>query len=312
MKAVADASSRKRIWELMTWIRDHLDEPLTVTSLAERAGMSVRHFYRLFEQVSGEPPSEHVQRLRLARGAAWLAYTDAPVIEAALIAGYESREAFTRLFSKHFNCSPKAYRSRLHQQIRALARRPVPQGLRIVGMESFPPLTFVVWPHMGPYLDSLKAWLALGAWAKAHEQLGPYARPVSVIYDDVGLISTLANERYDAALAFDSVLDIPGDDSEYICYQLPGGPFIIAEYTGSLAGLDAAWDYFGLVWFIGSGFQLRDSRVLVLFDPADIPTSPLHIARLLARKRIRCRLCIPTDSVAGDGLPVLNGHGWQK
>jgi transcriptional regulator GlxA family with amidase domain len=41
-----------RFRPLLTWAREHLDAPLTVEHLAGRAGMSSRHFTRVF----GQPP----------------------------------------------------------------------------------------------------------------------------------------------------------------------------------------------------------------------------------------------------------------
>ena len=42
-----------RFGPLLTWAREHLDEPLTVEDLAERAGMSSRHFTRAFIAETG-------------------------------------------------------------------------------------------------------------------------------------------------------------------------------------------------------------------------------------------------------------------
>ena len=54
-----------RFGPLLTWAREHLDEPLTVEHLAERAGMSSRHFTRAFIAETGTTPSKAVERLRI-------------------------------------------------------------------------------------------------------------------------------------------------------------------------------------------------------------------------------------------------------
>src|ERR1700750_2149448 len=54
-----------RFGPLLTWAREHLDERLTVEDLAERAGMSSRHFTRAFIAETGSSPSKAIERLRI-------------------------------------------------------------------------------------------------------------------------------------------------------------------------------------------------------------------------------------------------------
>src|SRR6185369_1381665 len=54
-----------RFAPLLAWAREHLDEPLTVEDMAEKAGMSARHFTRAFVAETGTTPSKAVERLRI-------------------------------------------------------------------------------------------------------------------------------------------------------------------------------------------------------------------------------------------------------
>src|SRR4029079_19760400 len=54
-----------RFGPLLTWARENLDEKLTVEDLAERAGMSSRHFTRAFIAETGSTPSKAIERLRV-------------------------------------------------------------------------------------------------------------------------------------------------------------------------------------------------------------------------------------------------------
>src|SRR3984885_5753975 len=54
-----------RFAPLLAWAREHLDAPLTVEDMAERAGMSARHFARAFIAETGATPSKAVERLRI-------------------------------------------------------------------------------------------------------------------------------------------------------------------------------------------------------------------------------------------------------
>ena len=71
--AVQSMDNNARIWQVATAIRDRLNEPLRVADLADAAGLSERHFHRLFRAVIKESPADHIVRLRLERAAAWLA-----------------------------------------------------------------------------------------------------------------------------------------------------------------------------------------------------------------------------------------------
>src|SRR6201999_725767 len=54
-----------RFGPLLTWAREHLEEKLTVEDLADRAGMSARHFTRAFIAETGTTPSKAIERLRV-------------------------------------------------------------------------------------------------------------------------------------------------------------------------------------------------------------------------------------------------------
>src|SRR5215467_10085679 len=54
-----------RFGPLLTWARENLDSRLTVEDLAERAGMSARHFTRAFIAETGTTPSKAIERLRI-------------------------------------------------------------------------------------------------------------------------------------------------------------------------------------------------------------------------------------------------------
>ena len=62
--AVATAE-RQPIRDLQGWIADHPEAPLGVPALARRAGMSLRHFARVFRAEVGISPKVYVESVRL-------------------------------------------------------------------------------------------------------------------------------------------------------------------------------------------------------------------------------------------------------
>jgi len=99
-----------RIARLRTYLRDHLDEPLSTAALARRSGFSVRHFHRVFTARVGEAPKEHIRRLRLERAAGQLRQSKRSILAIALDAGFGSHEAFIRAFRERFGRTPTVYR----------------------------------------------------------------------------------------------------------------------------------------------------------------------------------------------------------
>jgi AraC family transcriptional regulator len=293
----------RQLWQTATWLRERLHEPPRVGELACHAGLSERHFHRLFTELLGETPADHVLRLRLEHASAWLAYTDFPVMQAALAGGYESREAFTRAFHARFGCTPVAFRDRLRALRRRVPLQP-PAGLGTPGERILDTLRVAAWPHLGPSARAVTAWLSLGRWGRKHGVLEPGAVPVSVLFDDE-VITPPDKCRLDAALALPPSRAVPDADVPPAWYELPGGRYVAATYEGAVGGLAAAWDYFGLRWFPASGLALRDWRLLMLHEPADVPTRVCDLFPLVMGRPIRCQLCIPVDSVPAHGLPPV-------
>ncbi len=299
----ADAGKMRAVWQVATRLRDHLERPIQIHDLAWEAGLSERQFHRLFHSVLGESPAAHVRRLRLERTAAWLAYTDFPVIGAALAGGYDSREGFTREFHEHFGCAPGAFR----QRVRADLRRVPDQCPATLGKPyalALPPMRVAAWPHLGAGLGAPSVWVNVGRWGCENGLLTPHTLPVSVLHDDEG-IAPSAHARLDAALVIAPDWTPADAETLPLLYDLPGGRHAIAPFEGSLYQLEAAWNHFALRWFPASGHALRDPRLLMLHDADDVPTRACEFFPLVGGRVMRCRLCIPVDHVPAPGLPRI-------
>jgi AraC family carnitine catabolism transcriptional activator len=84
-----------------------IEEPLSCSTIARRAGVTPRQLQRLFARELETTPVRHYQRLRLARAHALLQQTDLSVTEIAVSAGFASLEHFCRLYRREFNCRPR-------------------------------------------------------------------------------------------------------------------------------------------------------------------------------------------------------------
>jgi len=106
------AARRPTLRELQAWLPDHLDEDLTVETLAKRAFMSPRNFARAFRREVGVTPAAYVASLRVERARLELEAGDAPVEVVARRCGFGTVETMRRSFRRRLHASPAEYRDR--------------------------------------------------------------------------------------------------------------------------------------------------------------------------------------------------------
>jgi AraC family transcriptional regulator len=102
----------KQVQPVFAYAAAHLDEDLSLSALADQAGLSAFHLHRIFSAAAGETPKQFTLRLRLGRAAALLLTTEDSVLDVALSCGFQSHEAFCRAFRRRFQMTPSAYRTR--------------------------------------------------------------------------------------------------------------------------------------------------------------------------------------------------------
>jgi transcriptional regulator GlxA family with amidase domain len=78
--------------------------------------MSLRNFYRAFEEATGTSPADWVERARLEIARRLLEQTSQNVDQVARAAGFTSSEQMRRAFSRHFAVSPGDYRARFSRR----------------------------------------------------------------------------------------------------------------------------------------------------------------------------------------------------
>lgn len=107
---LADMSEvrRDRLRDIVDAVIEALDEGLDGKAMAARAMASPFHFHRLVRAGIGEAPGALRRRLLLER-AAWQVRRGARVTEAALEAGYEAVEAFSRAFTRAHGVPPSRF-----------------------------------------------------------------------------------------------------------------------------------------------------------------------------------------------------------
>lgn len=106
------------------YVRDHLDQPLTIADLARHTGYSTSHLRAVFRREFGISLGGYMRDSRLSIAASMLAREDRGSIESiAKACGFESIFSFSRAFKKSMGRSPSDY-SKLAQSTSVGPRLP--------------------------------------------------------------------------------------------------------------------------------------------------------------------------------------------
>jgi transcriptional regulator GlxA family with amidase domain len=99
-----------RFGDTLTWLREHLADPVAVSDLARRAAMSERTFARRFGASTGTTPLRWIltERVRLAQRL--LETTGLPVDAVARQSGFGTADNLRKHFARSVRTTPQAYR----------------------------------------------------------------------------------------------------------------------------------------------------------------------------------------------------------
>lgn len=110
--ALALQVAEDKFGELHGWINKHLTDDLSLSVLADQAGMSERSFSRHYAQATGQTPARAVERLRVEAARHQLSESGIPIKRIAQRCGFGSEETMRRSFLRLLAVTPQDYRSR--------------------------------------------------------------------------------------------------------------------------------------------------------------------------------------------------------
>lgn len=100
----------ENVMTAIRYIESHLSEKLDLDKVADAVHYSKYHLHRMFTKTVGLTVHDYVQRRQLTEAAKLLVFSRKPVMEIALIAGYENQQAFTSIFKSMYKRTPAEYR----------------------------------------------------------------------------------------------------------------------------------------------------------------------------------------------------------
>ena len=105
-----DLDSSSLFADTVSWLQEHMNEPVTVEDLAARSAMSPRTFARRFLASTGTTPYQWLLRQRVQLAQRLLEMSDLPIEVVAEQSGFSTAANLRKHFSRTVHTSPHAYR----------------------------------------------------------------------------------------------------------------------------------------------------------------------------------------------------------
>lgn len=96
--------------ESIKYLDYHYNENISVEQLAQKTGLSISYYCKLFKKLVGYSPKEYIIRLRINQAKRLLEYSDKSLKKIAKMVGYEDEFYFSRIFKKLAGISPSQFR----------------------------------------------------------------------------------------------------------------------------------------------------------------------------------------------------------
>ena len=103
-------ATMEAVHEAMQYIRNHMDQDVTLEELLRLTGMSKSYFSKKFKAVTGKTFVTYLNDLRIESAKKYLEETDQPVYWIARQVGYADERYFRRIFRERTGENPKKYR----------------------------------------------------------------------------------------------------------------------------------------------------------------------------------------------------------
>ncbi|MGM7319072.1 AraC family transcriptional regulator [Idiomarina sp. ST10R2A5] len=273
-----------RFEKVISHIEANLDADLDIDTLCKLAHLSKYHFHRQCSAFMGMSVIKLVRLLRLKRAAYQLAYRDHErVLDIALANGYESHEAFSRVFKKHFNQSPSEFRKAAnwnpwhlkYEPILKLRKNIMNNGTKFnVDVKAFPETLIAVMEHRGsPSLlgSSLQKFIE---WRKLNHLSPSKSKTFNLVYDDPN-VTAPDDYRLDIGCSVDK--PVAANDYGIVNKVIPAGRCAVVRHIGSDDSIGVIVSFLYTQWLPKSEVEVRDFPIYferVSFFP-DVPENEM-------------------------------------
>lgn len=253
------------IIKAIDYIKNHLEEELSVEDIAEHCHFSKYYFNRCFKEVVGESIYAFIKRLRLERTAFKMTREDdKPITEICNIYGYSSSN-YSTAFKKHFGTSPIKLKNRIKEQRLIDNQKGFKADLNDKSYDYYNDrIEYIVMPDIETiYQRFIGDYHNLGEyWTQFMEKHCKYYEEDSMLleisYDDPLLTN---NDRCITDICMTTTKSY-GDECQSMV--IPGGEFMKYNYVGPGQGIFGTFQGLLGIWAASSPFALDfDKRKMI-------------------------------------------------
>jgi AraC family transcriptional regulator len=250
--------------ETLWYLESHLNEDLSLDTVADAVGISRFHLSRAFALVTGHSVSEYVRARRLSEAAKALAGGAPDILELAVAWGYGSHEAFTRAFRQRFGRTPEQVRAQCHTQTLELMepmrmntpnQHPLAKP-RVVRHDAL--LVFGITAAYNAGEDQGTAGIP-AQWERFRPFLGNVSGQVGK--DAYGICYNTDSAGHFDYISGVEVSEFPAQPAEFARLRVPPLTYAVFRHEGHISSIQASW---GAIW----QHALRDAGLQAADGPA--------------------------------------------
>ena len=275
-----DNEQKRRIDHVVHYISDHLDDQVSLETLAGVAHYSAFHLQKVFKQIVGDSPKQYTIKLRLETAFHLLViHPQKSIQEISVESGFSSPAVFSRAMKHYFGHSPEQIRDLPHRAKMKLLHSVTPKtfpgqlpisgggpqvskaAISVIKKESVKGI-YLVAPFDDP-LDIQRAFKELTKIAGPRDWLKAGSR----MY---GILSPHQRNIYKAFLPVNQ--EVEGTE-KFTFTEIKGGTFATFKVSGDLKQVTKAAHYFYREWLPVSGYKIAGITGFETFaeNPADTP-----------------------------------------
>ena len=306
----------KRLNKVLQYIKDHLEEELSLEKIAAIACYSPFHFHRIFRSFINESLNVYIVRKRIEKAASILMRKpNVSITELSIMYGFNGNTSFSRAFKKYYGMSPSDFRAQApgrHSKL-CLEERKNGKGKTLfepyfwdmdnhikwmearalVEIKTLPQLELAYIAHIGDQ-GQAQTFQKLMEWAG---QAGLLQNPdftLLKIYHDSFRITASEQVRMSACI----VLKEPVSTDVLVgTMTMPSGKCVVARMELAAEEFGKAWTEL-FVWLNHNGYKTTERNCFEIYrnDPAIHPEQHFIVD-----------LCIPIDIHA----PAMHTYDFQ-
>ncbi len=274
------------------YIEDHLKEELTAQDLADIAGFSPYHYYRVFHAYVGKTVMEYIRCRRLAHAVVELVQNKR-IIDIAMDYGFETHNGFGKAFRKTYGCAPEKYRLHVSGQLPAKVdlslfaqynlRGAIVMEPQIMTRPAFKVAGYELKTTTRDDASSQEVPAFWGTMTTEHlETLHNKFQSVGGAELGLSFPTDPANGDFSYVIAVE-VSDFKGVPADMFTAEIPEGVYAIFTTPANdgehniAPAIQGTWNYIHETWFPTSGYEFAEGKADFEWYPCSDPAEKVKI-----------------------------------